>query len=596
MEPWSDVARYPAQGVAFWALGRLDPEVSLEAAQARITSLEDPDAAKFPPGVPRVVPRAEPMNDWVMAGTRPSLVLLACVAFSLLLITCATAANALLVRVAATHRELAIRTALGAHASRLRRAIATQAVALAVAGVAGGTLLTAALGPVLRAIVPPTFPRADAIGASSWMFGFAAAVAALTAVLATMLPAWRASRSAPMHAIRTASAKASPDRASTRWRASLVGVQSAIAAVLVAGAVLLSLSLWRLVNVPLGFDARDVMTVEMRMLGPAYRSPERLSALQRELVREVGALPGVLDVGLTSAVPFRGTDFYGQVGRFGDTASTETNIRYVDRAYFSILNIPLLRGRWFAETDATGAEQVALISEQYARAAFGTSDPVGHTIEFDGARTIVGVVRDVRYQSFELDPRPAIYLPRSQRPNALTCLVIRVAPGSNDVAAAVRAAVHRVDPNLPAMRFASIDDILGASVAERRFYTIVVVGFAGAAVLLTLTGVVLVVSRIVIERRGDMAIRAALGASPFNVLALVARAGVAPVIAGVATGLAVVLAGAKLLESFLFGVPSRDPVILTAIGMSLILVGLAAAVVPALRILRMHPSDVLRTD
>lgn len=598
LESWPELARYPAGGIAFWTVARLKPGVTLGAAQARASTLRDPGDAAMPAGAPRKsFTHAESIREWVVGNARPSLLLLGGVAVLLLLITCATVANAMFVRFSAIRRELAVRAALGAHTSRLRRALATQGALIAVCGTIVGTALALAISPLLRSLVPASFPRGDEIGVSLWVLAFAAGAATVTMLLATMAPAWRMSRMSPSTSLRRTSGATSGDRTTVRWRASLVGVQSAIATALLIGAVLLTVSFWRLHRVPLGFDARDVLTVEMRLLGEAYRSEERVAVLQDEIMRAVRAVPGVAEAGMTSAVPFRGTDFLGRgVTRVRDSTAASAHIRYVDSAFFSVMRVGLVHGRVFAAGDSPGAEKVAVISEQLATELFGTASPLGEVVKWDEIFTIVGVVRDMRYKSFEQAPRAALYLARSQSPNGLMCLVVRTAPGALGVAEGIRAAIHRVDPAIPAMRMTTIDQILDESVSARRFYTVATGAFAIVAVALTIVGVALVVSRAVLERQGELAIRSALGATSRRLVRLILRSGVAPVAAGVVVGVVGAIAAGRVVGAFLFGIPSRDPMIHVLVAVTIITAGALAALIPAKRVFDMETAEVLRAE
>ena len=362
---------------------------------------------------------------------------------------------------------------------------------------------------------------------------------------------------------------------------------------------------------PLGFDGERVLTVEMRLIDPKYLPPRpppgappnpspppspALVAFQEQLLAGVRALPGVLEAGLTSAVPFRGVDFVYVLNRVGETKSVAGNARFVDPGYFSVLKVPLKRGRLFADTDTAASPQVVVISESYAREMFGNDDPIGQRIEARTAAEVIGVVGDVRYQSFASDPYPAIYFPRTQSPNELICVVARTAPNAGNLGPAIRKVVRALDPNLPAMNLTTVDQIVSASVADRRFYTLATTAFASLALGLTVVGLIVVISRAVAERRRELAIRAALGATASRLVRLVARQGLAPVLAGAAVGLAAAFASARVLQQFLFGVTPRAPLIFA--GVAALVVGIAAiaALIPARRAAKTTPASALRSE
>ncbi len=264
---------------------------------------------------------------------------------------------------------------------------------LSLAGAGLGVVIAALVAPVLRDAGAAARCRGPTRSRSTgWILAFFAAAAGITTVFATLAPAWRGARVDLMAAFKAASTGASPDRSTARWRQALVGMQAAIATALLLTALLLIVSFWRLSHVPLGFDGERVLTVEMRLIDPKYLPPRpppgappnpspppspALVAFQEQLLAGVRALPGVLEAGLTSAVPFRGVDFVYVLNRVGQTKSVAGNARFVDPGYFSVLKVPLKRGRLFADTDTPASPQVVVISESYAREMFGNDDPIG---------------------------------------------------------------------------------------------------------------------------------------------------------------------------------------------------------------------------
>lgn len=219
-----------------------------------------------------------------------------------------------------------------------------------------------------------------------------------------------------------------------------------------------------------------------------------LMAFRSDLVRRVKALPGVLDAGITSAVPFRGTDFTQVLRAVGQTRTVVGNGRFVDAGYFDVMRIPLVRGRLFSENDTATNAKVALVSESYAREMFGAEDPIGKKIDYDGPTEVVGVVRDVRYVALDKNPQPAVYFPATQGRSLIVCLVARLAPDAGDLGSAIRSVIHGLDPALPAMNMTTIDQIVDESIANRRFYTTATGAFASIALVLTIVGLVVIVA------------------------------------------------------------------------------------------------------
>jgi putative ABC transport system permease protein len=591
LESWADVARYPSGGVAFNAVARLRAGATPSAVAQQLAAME-PVAERLPDRAPLV----EPIAEWVAGGTRASLLMLVGVAIALLAIACVTVSSALFVRFTARRRELALRASLGANPRVLVRQLLTEGAALALLGTALGTLFAVAAGPVLRSIVPPSYPRADEIGVNAWIVVFAAAVSVFTTTLAAVAPAWRGSRFDLVTSLKQSAGTMSPDRATSRWRQGMVALQSGTAAVLLIVAAFLLTSLWQLSRVPLGFDPAGVMTVEMRLMGARFRDEQRVAALQNALVQRLRGDPAIDAVGLTTAVPFRGVDFVYMVNKLGDSVRHTPNGRTVDSAYFSIMGIPLLRGRVFNRGDAASARMVAVISASLAREMFGANDPIGSYLDMETPTEIVGVVADVRYRRLDQPARPALYLAREQVSNPLLCLVVRPRRDFAAAAAAIRAAVRDVDPALPAMNLTTISEIIHSAESGRRFYSVATASFAAIAVLLTLVGLAIVVSRAVQERAREMAIRAALGGTGGRLLWPLLRQGVAPVVVGVSAGGVVAMVAAPAIGPFLYGVSPRDPVVYLVVAVGLVLSGTLTALVPARRVSRAPAAAILRMD
>ena len=603
--PWP---RVDTGETGYRTVARLRPGVTREAAEARLAGLA---VALEPPGQPaqnRRTVRLEPITESVTGDSRPSLLLLGGVAVLLLLIACSTVASALFVRATERQRELALRTAIGAGAHRLFRQLLTEGALLSTLAAVGGAAIAWLVAPVLRALVPASVPRAGEIAVDLWMLGFFGATAALTTILATLAPAWRGRRVDVVNSLKQ-SGGATTDRSSTRWRQGLIGAQSALAAAMLVLAALLITSFWRLSTMPLGFQADGVLTVEMRLLskkyqairppgppGPSSPSPS-LMDFQEQLLTRVRALPGVAEAGITSAVPFRGVDFTYVLSRTGKSRSVAGNARFVDAGFFSVLRVPLVRGRLFTNDDTPSSPKVTVISESYARQMFGTEDAIGQTIADDnGPLTVIGVVADLRYRSFGEDPFPAIYFPIRQVPSELMCLVASVQPGAGSVEASVRSVIRELDPDIPAMKMTTIDRILATSVSDRRFYTVATTTLAGLALFLTVVGLVVVVSRAVVERQRELAIRVALGAKPSRLIGAVMRQGVGPVVLGTLAGLGVVWLGSRFVERFLFQTAPRDWWIHALVFAVILAAALAAAFVPSRRATRVSAAAVLKGE
>jgi predicted permease len=598
MQTWAAVEASPAHAIMFnGAVARLTPGVPFAVAAA---SMVDVAAHLNQPDLPverRSVTRLEPVSEWVVGEIRPSLLLLAGTSLILLVITCATVASALLVRLAERQRELAVRSSLGASGYRLARQAVAEALVLSGSGTAAGLVLSIGILPAFRALVPSIVPRADELGVNPSLVVFAAGAALLAATFSALVPAVQASRRIDLvSALKRGSGTTSADPSTRRLRSALIAGQTAVATTLLVASALLLLSFWRLGRVDLGFDGSRVLTVEMRLLEPRYFNPDVQRALQDDLIGRVRAIPGVIEAGFTSAVPFRGTDWALALTRNDSGPRVFGNGRYVDDAFFSIMKIPLRRGRLFTRADTPTSQRVAVVSESFGRRMFDDGDPIGQTFEFNGRVEVVGIVRDVRYQSHDREASPAVYFARNQQPSELMCLVLRTARGVGDIGAALRAAIRDVDPSLPPMNLTTIDRIISESVADRRFYTTTTVAFASLALLLTATALVIVIARAAVERRRELAIRTALGAPASRLIALVAKQGIIPGAVGIAAGLGAAWFGTTILQQFLFGVEPREPLVYGAVCLVAIVLAAISSYLPARRVGSLLPADVLRGE
>jgi putative ABC transport system permease protein len=588
MNSWHDIEAGYRRAIEYnGAVARLAPGVSIEAANARIAGPHT-EETRYKPWTTRV----ETIGDWVSGEARPSLLLMAGVSLLLLVIASATVANALLVRLAERRREIAVRASLGAGRGRILRQLLTEGMVLSLAGAAGGSLLAAALLPAFRALVPVALPRADEMAIRPVLLLFPAAVAMLITMLAMIPPAMQGATVNTAQALKNARGSAS----AARWRFGFVAVQTAVATSLLIGAALLLVSFWRLYHVDLGFEGNRVLTAEMRLMDTKYFDDAAEARFQDSVLEKVRALPGVRDAGITSAVPFRGVDWMLMIRRFGEEKRYPANGREVTPDYFRIMRIGLLKGRLLTDRDTASSERVLVVSESFARAAFPGEDAIGKQLDLHGPRTIVGIVHDVRYESLDRAPQPAIYIPRAQQPSELVCIVLRAAGDPRTLSPALRRVVHEIDPGVPVMDITTIDRIISTSVADRRFYTTTVAAFALLALLLTASGLVVVIARSVAERRHELAVRSALGAQNGELVRLVVRQGLTPVAFGTAAGLLAAWSGTRILEQFLFNVKLHEPAVYAGAAVFALVIAALACLLPARRIAGMAPSVALQSE
>jgi putative ABC transport system permease protein len=335
----------------------------------------------------------------------------------------------------------------------------------------------------------------------------------------------------------------------------------------------------------------------MRLLNPKYGEPGRIGEFQRRVIERVGAIPGVVGAATTTAVPMRGTDFLYMLRPVGGTRRSPANGRTVDANYFATMRIPLLSGRLFSPADDARATPVAIVSERYARALFGGENPIGRQLEFSPSPVeIVGVVADVRYEDVKVEPKPAIYLPRTQHENELVCLVVRPAPDADNLTASIVAAIRAIDPEQPVQYATTIDGIVRDNTSEERFITAATVTFASIAVLLAVAGLAGVVSRTLTERLREIAIRLALGAGPRDVMVRLTAGSMAAVLAGMTAGAVGAWMVSRVVAGFLYDVSPLDRRAFAAAAVVLVAAAAAACYVPVRRAMRADPLTALRNE
>jgi putative ABC transport system permease protein len=516
----------------------------------------------------------------------------------MLIITCVTVSNGLLVRIAEREQELAVRMALGAARSRLMRQLLVEGALISIIGATVGTLVAVVLQPVLRTLLPTSVPLIGDISVNWYTVAFGAAMAVVATMLAAITPAWGGTRVEAAAMLTRAASSASAGRSAVRWRHGLVAAQAAIATALLIFASLLLTSFWQLGRVPLGFDGDEVVTVDLLLLDGKYQPNWAIVQFQEKLLGRLRAIPEIADVGLTSAVPFRNAGAPAGIRRSGVAKGEVAWQRFVDPGYFRVLRVAPIRGRLFNETDREGSPPVVVVSESFAHDVFGAENPIGQMIGSRPAMEVVGVVRDLRYMGGDKDPTPAIYLPRAQEPRPHLSIVARTRTriSAASVVPTIRRAIREVDPALPVMNFTTVDQLADATVASRRFYTVATVAFATIALLLTVVGLAVVVARVVAERRRELAIRAALGATIVKLGRVAARDALVAVGVGVVSGMAGAYAGSIFLTQFLFHITPHSAGTYAAVGLLLMTVASLAAWMPMRRFQRTSVATLLKSE
>jgi putative ABC transport system permease protein len=590
-------------------IARLKPGVARGAAQAELDAIASALERQYPDVNAGIGIRLVPMHEEIVGDVRqPLLVLLAAVGF-VLLIACANVANLLLTRAASRQKELAIRAALGAGRRRLIRQMLIESLVLAAVGGAAGLVLAAWGIEALSWLAPADLPRATGIRIDGPVILYAAVAALATGVIFGIAPALQSAVAAAGESLKQGGRTGAAGSRSRRLRSAVAIVEIAVALVLLIGAGLLVRSFIAMGQVELGFDPRH--TIALRIDLPAARYPEgtEIDAFYTELASRLRRLPGVESVGLGSSVLLsalpQSADLAvrGQPRRDPDARNPPVPYDSVTPGFFQTLRIPLLRGRLFTDADGPTAQPVVVVNESLARRFFPGDNAIGGQITFGDAAdprtrwsTIIGIVADTRRAGVNRAPWAEVYYAQAQAPEPRMYVLVRTSGDPLAVARAAQAAVWTIDRNQPVSSIRTVDGLLAASQASRRFTTLLLGVFSIIALVLAAIGIYGVIAYSTAQRTQEIGIRKALGASDREVLTMVVKEGATIGGLGLAIGLAAALALTRSLSSLLFGVGAHDPMTFVAMPIGLLLVIVAAALIPAARAVRVDPGLALRAE
>jgi predicted permease len=601
------------QGRALRTFGRLKPNVTVEQAGAELAPYLQRVMVDVPPRFRKEVSlRVRLVRDRQVGDARQASMTLLGAVLAVLLIACANLANLLLARGTGRQREMAVRTALGASRGRLARQVLAESLLLGILGGAAGCGLAFALLRAFQAAGGSALPRLDEASIDLRVLAFAVVAALLSGLVSGVAPAWRPAGVGALGGTRSTSAVRG-------WvRGTLVTAQIAVSVVLLAGAGLLLHSLWNLERVPLGVESDRVVTASFVLGRQAYADGARQLAFFDELDRRLRALPGVEAAAISDSLPPTG----GTRGRLYSTIDVEgrppipegtqgmVTWRYVTPGYFAALGIPIRRGRGFTEEDRGASALSIVLSEALASKMFPAENPIGRHVLRDPKGswfTVIGVAADVRNQGPAREIAPEYYVVRkavadgtwaNQEPpmgwRGATA-VVRTAIDPRFVANDVRRLLATLDATLP-VELGTLRARVDGVTERPRFYARLLAAFAGVGVMLAGIGLFGVMSFLVAQRRREIGVRMALGATPRVVVAHVLGFAARWTIAGLAAGALGAMAAARLLRTLLFQVEPADPWALTAAMGLLALVAIASAAAPAWRAARVHPAETLRED
>jgi putative ABC transport system permease protein len=598
----ADVAK--ARGAHYLdVMARLLPGVAPEAADKEMKALAARLEAQYPDTNAGWTATVHTLYEDAVGEVRPALLMLSAAVGFVLLIACANVANLLLARGENRRPEIAVRAALGAGRGRLLRQLLTESLLLALLGGATGVLLAYWGVDLLKSVPPAGLPRLESIRLDGAVLGFALLASLLTGALFGAVPAIVGSR-ASLHATLKEGGRSVSVGAGRRLRAALVSAQVALSLLLLIGAGLQVRSLMRLLDVDPGFDPKGVLSMRVRLPQRRYADVAARSAFCDRSLEALKALPGVVSASAVTAAPMSDDGLIFSIaieGREEAPGDHQSAAWFaVSPDYFKTVHVPLLRGRLFGDDDRGGAPRVAIVNESFAKRIFPGEDPIGRrmTMGIDGksVRTIVGVVGDVRQDRLDQVAMMQMYEPMAQQSWTSMYFLVRTAIPPSDAAAAVRQALHNVDPEQPVTGLLPYVDLVGATTAQRRFSLLLLGIFAGSALLLTAVGLYGVVSYFVSLRTHEIGVRLALGATRREILALVVRQGMSLAALGLAAGLVGALLMTRLLAGLLFGISATDPLTFAATAAMVVAVTLCATAFPAWRAARVNPGLALRCE
>jgi putative ABC transport system permease protein len=596
-------------------LARLKPGVTREQAESELKAIAGQLAEQYPASNAGNSIRIRTFLEDYVGDVRPGLLMIVVAVGLVLAIACANVANLLLARAASRRKEVAVRMALGASRWQIVRQLLTESAMLALAGGTLGLFIAMWGVELLISLNPDALPRVEEITIDPNVLGFTLLVTLLTSVLFGLAPAMQTTKVNFQDTLKEGGRQSSVSGSHQRLRSALVIAEVALSLVLLVGAGLLLRSFQQLMLVDPGFDARNVLTMRMRLNDGKYPESAQSIAFLNEVTRRVEALPGVVQASVTTGFPFGrgGDDTYWVEGepeprQPGEWSTAVTHA--VGENYYKTMGIALLAGRYFTEQDNANSSPVVIVDDSLVEKHFpqqSLDSAIGKRLRFSGTneqwREIVGVVRHVRQNSLDEEGFPGIYRPWMQlEPTFLTSmsramdLVIKTNTEPTSYLAAIKQEVQAVDKDQPLANVNTLEALLAQSIATRRFNLMLLAVFALVALLVGSVGLYGVMSYMVSQRTNEIGIRIALGARTSDVLGMVLKQGLVLTLTGIAAGIGASLLLTRLMSSLLFGVSATDPFIFTLVAALLAIVALIACFVPARRATKVDPMVALRYE
>ncbi len=597
------------RGVSFLrVVGRLKPGVTIDQARAAMPSLQQGYKRERPDNADNSwSPVIKSAAEDATGDLRPAFFTLLAAVGSVLLIACSNVANLLLVRFTGRRREIALRMALGATRQSVVRLFVFESTLVSLLAGVVGTCLALWVVSVIPKLAVNNLPLEGGISLNAPVLWFTLGISLLTGVAMGLYPAWQSSRADLVDGLKDGGRAMTGSLGQQRLRRGLVAAQVGLSVVLLAGAALLIASFVRLSRQPSGFKSDNLWIGGVGLPPAQYPDPEARARFVDRLLSELKNTPGVEAATTSDGVPLNGNRSSSPYAR-ADGNPVPLNqrplglTRSISPGFLKTFSIPLLAGRDFDERDGGDKPLVVILSKSTAQHLFPNEDPIGKRIFFGTdnntglSAEVVGIVGDVRSVRLDLPNDVEFYRPWPQRSGPFFWVTIRSAVKAEAAAGVVRSALSKIDRGLPIIQPNTMEEIVDQSLGQRRLTMTLLGVFASIALVLAMVGIYGAVAYTVEQRTGEIGVRMALGAQTADVLRLVVRQGMTPVVIGLVLGLAASLALGRLLTAQLYEVSANNPALLGATSVTLAIVALLACLIPARRASLVNPIEALRTE
>ena len=592
-------------------IARLKDGSTIEQARTEMDAISAQLEAEYPESNKNVRALVNPAQEQLVKNIRPAILLLTGAVVLVLLIACANVANLLLARAVDRQKEIAVRIALGAGRLRIVRQLMIESILLSCVGAAAGLLITGWVISFLTNSAAAALPRMHTVAIEWRVILFAFALAIVTGIVFGLAPALYATRTPIRASLNEESRGGSGSARQRKLHSSLVVVEIGLALVLLVGAGLLLRSFTRLTNVPPGFNADNLLIVNLPLSPQKYHDDVSRTSVVEEITARVRRLPGVKAAAMTTMIPMAGSGAMIHFNRAayppkGPDDYVMAGYRAVMPGYLETLGVPLRRGRMITDRDYNAAPRVVVINESMARQYFPDRDPLGQRIQIGTEPSpelptmeIVGVVGDVK-QSFEAGSNAEMFVPYGQYPDPIlapmylnTALVVRASGEPLDLTNSLRAAILEIDPGQPLVNVRTMEMAMAGTVAQPRFQMILLMVFASIAVALAAIGVYGIMAYTVSQRTPEIGVRMAVGASPNRVVRMVVWQGARLAVMGVVLGMIAAALAAGAMQTLLFDIKGIDPLTFAAAPVFLGIAAILASYIPARRAARISPLAAL---